>query len=61
MSEKFKPVPRKCKSCGKTFTAMRSWARYCDASCRMAYFRKTHPLLTPEELKQIKDRLGLND
>lgn len=58
---KFKPERRKCKNCNKDFTAMRSWARYCSDACRIAYFRKTHPQLSPEELKEIKERLGIRE
>jgi len=58
---KFKPERRTCKNCGKSYTAMRYWAKYCSASCRIAYFRKTHPHISPEELKQIKDRLGIQE
>ena len=56
---KFIPEKRICKNCGKEYMARRKWAKYCSDACRIAYFRKTHPQLSPEELKQIKERLGI--
>jgi len=58
---KFKPESRRCKNCGKTFIATRFWAKYCSPACRVAYYRKTHPQLSPEELAQIKERLGIRE
>jgi len=59
--KKFKPIKRNCKYCGKTFTAIRSWHIFCpnNGKCRIAYYRKTHPYLSPEELKEIKSKLGI--
>lgn len=57
---KFKPERRKCKNCGKEYTAIRSWAKFCSDTCRIANYRKSHPQLSPEELKQIKERLGID-
>ncbi|MBW2126311.1 MAG: hypothetical protein JRH08_11575 [Deltaproteobacteria bacterium] len=65
---KFKPKPRNCKNCGKVFPAMRFWAKFCSPACRIAYWRKTHPQLSPEErkklaedIKKIKERLMIDD
>jgi len=50
-----------CKNCGKIFSALRPHAKYCSSSCRMQAWRITHPYITPEELKEMKDRLGIKN
>lgn len=57
--EKFKPKYRICKNCKNRFWATRKWHKYCSQTCRLKYWRKTHPYLTSEELAQIKERLGI--
>jgi len=58
---KFKFNKRRCKSCGEGFMATRFWHEYCSDVCRVAYYRKTHPQLSPEELRQIKEKLGIKE
>lgn len=58
---KNKEYKKICKNCGEIFTAYRPHAKYCSDSCRMHHWRITHPYLTPEELKQMKERLGISE
>ena len=48
-----------CENCNDDFTASRPHAKYCSDSCRMEKWRSTHPYLTPEELKAMKEKLGI--
>lgn len=50
-----------CKNCKEPFTAYRPHALYCSTACRAEYWRKTHPYLPAEELRQIKERLGISE
>jgi len=58
---KSKPEKRICKNCDEEYEATRLWQKFCSDRCRTAYYRKTHPQLSPEELKQIKARLGIRE
>lgn len=57
----FEPEERKCKNCNKSYVAKRFWAKYCSSTCRIAYYRKIHPKISPEDLKQIKEKLGIKE
>ena len=48
-----------CKNCNETFEAYRPHAKFCSTACRAEFWRKTHPFLSAEELKKIKERLGI--
>jgi hypothetical protein len=54
-----KTYKRKCENCNKDYIAKRPHSRFCSTACRAEFWRKTHPRLTPDELKQIKERLGI--
>jgi len=43
--------------------ATRKWQKFCpnQGICRVEHWRKQHPHISPEELKQIKDRLGIQE
>ena len=60
---KFKHITRNCKNCGKPFMATRKWHWYCPngGKCRVAHWRKLHPHIDPEDLKQIKEKLGISE
>lgn len=64
----FKPEKRTCKykkctegsgGTRKIFTAKRRWHDYCCDPCRVKDWKEKHPTISPEELKAIKERLGL--
>ena len=59
--KKFKPIKRNCEYCGSVFLATREWHIFCpnNGKCRIANWRKNHPTLSPEELKEIKKKLGM--
>ncbi|MHA1215697.1 MAG: hypothetical protein ACTSPG_10385 [Candidatus Hodarchaeales archaeon] len=59
--EKFKPKQRVCKYCKNPFWAIRKWHKFCSQSCRLKYWRETHPYLTSEELAEIKKKLGIKE
>ena len=41
--------------------ATRKWHWYCPngGKCRVAKWRKDHPHIDPEDLRQIKEKLGI--
>lgn len=64
----FKPEKRLCKykkckegpgGTRKEFIAIRHWHFYCDDPCRVKDWREKHPNLSPKELKEIKEKLGM--
>ena len=57
----FEHEKRKCKNCGEEFIATRGWSRFCSSACRLKYWRRGHPYLPPEELKRIKEKLGIQE
>lgn len=61
MAKKEKGYPKVCQNCNKSFIAKRPHAKYCSGPCRMEFWRRTHPYLPPEELKNIKERLGIQE
>jgi len=58
---KFKAEKRICKNCDEEYEVSRYWQKFCSDKCRTAYYRKTHPQISAEELKRIKDRLGIRE
>jgi len=52
---KFKPEERKCKNCGKTFTAIRNHQRFCSDHCRLDSWRKSYS--DPQKISEIEHRL----
>lgn len=58
---KFTPIKRNCLNCNKLFKAVRKWHNFCQSKCRVEYWRKLHPHLDPEELRQIKEKLGIQE
>jgi len=54
-----KTYKRKCDNCGKEYIAKRPHSKFCSTICRAEFWRKTHPRISPEELKQIKEKLGI--
>ena len=54
-----KPEVKICEECGNEYYPTRSWQKFCHPDCRMANWKKKHPYITPEELKEIKEKLGI--
>ena len=54
-----KPKTKICEECGKEYPPNRSWQRFCHPDCRMANWKRQHPYITPEDLKEIKEKLGI--
>lgn len=59
MANNKKTYKIKCLNCGKSFIAYRPHAKFCCAACRAEHWRKEHPYIKPEELEEIKKKLGI--
>ena len=49
----------KYKKCKKPFEKKRPWHEFCQSQCRTLHWREEHPYIKPEELAEIKKRLGM--
>jgi len=55
----YKPIIKNCEFCGRKYLSKRKHSRFCCVTCRATAWRKEHPYLTTEELKEIKSKLGI--
>ena len=46
---------RACAFCGHKFAPTVEWQKYCLPACRMAAFRRRHPKISPEILRDIAE------
>ncbi len=52
-----KPTPkpkRICPACGTEFEANRDWQRFDSKKCQLAYWYRTHPRVSIDELERIR-------
>lgn len=54
MKKKKAKPRRKCRWCGKAFTAYREWARFCSSKCRLAFWQDAHPRISEVELTHLR-------
>ena len=42
-----------CKECGKRYSPIKSWQKFCSAHCRVMNWEKDHPRIKMKELNKI--------